>query len=48
MINMYENHVVFRSHTNGRYVCAEDGGKRPLIANRMKADKWEIFEISPN
>ncbi len=27
---------------------AEDGGKKPLIANRMKAESWETFEISPN
>jgi hypothetical protein len=29
---------------NGKYVCAEDGGGKPLIANRDWVRSWETFE----
>ncbi len=29
------------------YVCAEDWGKKPLIANRAKPDIWESFDLIP-
>ena len=30
---------------NGKYVCAEDGGGRELVANRDAIDTWETFEL---
>ena len=36
--------VALRARVNGRYVCAEDAGARPLIANRAAVGLWERFE----
>ncbi|PRD48887.1 lectin [Sphingobacterium haloxyli] len=30
---------------NGKYVCADDGGNSPLIADRTSAGQWEKFTI---
>jgi hypothetical protein len=38
--------IRLKSAVNNRYVCAEDGGGRELIANRDVADIWEHFELS--
>jgi len=40
--------VVLRSYANNKYVCAEGAGSLPLVANRIKASKWEIFELIAN
>jgi hypothetical protein len=37
--------VSFLAHANGMYVCAEDSGARPLIANRTWSRQWEKFEL---
>ncbi|MCA1957691.1 MAG: metallophosphoesterase [Nitrospira sp.] len=36
--------VALRAH-NGQYVCAEDAGRKELIANRNKIGPWETFEM---
>lgn len=37
--------IALRAH-NGQYVCAEDGGKRELMANRNGIGPWEAFEMT--
>jgi hypothetical protein len=37
--------VSFRAHANGRYVCAENAGAQPLIANRTAVGGWEQFDL---
>lgn len=36
--------VAIKAH-NGKYVCAEGGGGREVLANREKIGKWESFEV---
>ena len=38
-----DNHVALKSVANNKYVCAENGGSKPLIANRDKVGPWETF-----
>lgn len=40
--------ISLKSKANGKYVCADNGGNSPLIANRVVADTWEQFEIYVN
>jgi hypothetical protein len=37
-----------RAHANGRYVTAESGGSKPLIANRTAIGPWEKFRLVVN
>ena len=37
------NLVAFKSHANGKYVCAENAGASALIANRDRVGPWELF-----
>ena len=39
------NLFALRSHANGMYLCADDHGNKPLIANRMAVDAWQTFSI---
>jgi hypothetical protein len=41
------NTVALKSFANGKYVCAENAGASPLIANRDRVGPWELFEIIP-
>jgi hypothetical protein len=34
-----------RAGVNQRFVCAEEAGARPLIANRPAAGRWEQFDL---
>jgi lysophospholipase L1-like esterase len=36
--------VSFRSHANGKYVCADNAGASALIANRSAIGVWEQFD----
>jgi len=36
--------IVLRAH-NGQYVCAEESGRKGLVANRNYCREWEIFEL---
>lgn len=36
--------IAFRSLANGKFVCAENAGNQPLIANRDTVAQWEEFE----
>lgn len=40
--------VRLRARANDRYVCAEDAGASPLIANRTSAGSWETFRRVDN
>ncbi len=43
-MSFYEQgRVALRSLANGKYVCAENAGGSPLIANRDKVGPWELF-----
>jgi hypothetical protein len=35
-----------RARANGKLVCAEDAGARPLVANRDRVGPWETFEVT--
>jgi hypothetical protein len=37
--------ATFTAVANGKLVCAEEGGAKPLTANRAKAGPWETFEL---
>jgi hypothetical protein len=37
--------VTLKAQSNGKFVCAENVGTRPLIANRDAAGPWETFEL---
>ncbi len=35
--------MALRSKANGQYVCAENAGANPLVANRAAVGAWETF-----
>jgi hypothetical protein len=37
--------VSLRARANNMYVCAENGGAQPLIANRTAIGQWELFDL---
>ncbi len=37
--------IVLKAKVNNKYVCADDWGNKPLIANRDDAQEWEQFEV---
>jgi len=37
--------IALRSNANRKYVCAENGGSNPLIANRSDPGQWEKFDL---
>jgi alpha-D-xyloside xylohydrolase len=37
--------VSLRAHANGQYVCADNAGAQPLIANRTAVGAWEQFDL---
>jgi hypothetical protein len=37
--------ISLRSHANGMYVCADNAGGSPLIANRTAIGAWETFDL---
>ena len=37
--------ISLRSHANGQYVCADNAGVAPLIANRTAIGPWETFDL---
>jgi hypothetical protein len=37
--------VALRAHANARYVCADNAGADPLIANRTAVGSWETFDV---
>jgi len=38
-------YISLQATVNGKYVCAEDAGLSPLIANRDVALGWETFKL---
>ena len=40
--------ISLRVKANGRYVCANSAGHLLLVANRVKVDSWELFELFTN
>ena len=45
LVNNSDGTVSLRSQANSRYVTAEAGGGRPLIANRTAIGPWEKFRL---
>jgi hypothetical protein len=37
--------ISLRSHANSQYVCADNAGASPLIANRTAIGPWETFDL---
>jgi hypothetical protein len=37
--------ISLRAHANDRYVCADNAGAQPLIANRTAIGSWETFDL---
>ncbi|CAF2033691.1 unnamed protein product [Rotaria magnacalcarata] len=37
--------IGIRSSANGKFICAENGGNGPLIANRDTVSGWETFDL---
>ena len=46
MIDLGGGNIALQSHANNRYVCAEDAGNSPLIANRDAIGPWETFKMT--
>ena len=40
--------IALRAHANGEYVCADNAGASPLIANRTAVGLWETFGLIHN
>ena len=43
VIDLGGGNVALRSKANGMYVCAENAGANPLVANRAAVGGWETF-----
>jgi type 1 glutamine amidotransferase len=43
VVDLGGGNVAFRSKANGMYVCAENAGANPLVANRAAVGAWETF-----
>ena len=43
MVDLGGGNVALRSRSNGMYVCAENAGANPLVANRAAVGAWETF-----
>lgn len=43
-----EREITVKAAANGKYVCADDVGDSPLIANRDAASGWETFFLRDN
>ncbi len=41
-------YYTFKAAANGSYMCAENYGKDPLVANRAAAGTWEEFQVIKN
>jgi len=41
------NNVALKAGANNKFVCADNYGNNPLIANRTNAAGWETFEMTP-
>ena len=41
----FDGSVSLRVQANGMYVCAENAGAAPLIANRGAVGAWEKFDL---
>ncbi|CAF4047762.1 unnamed protein product, partial [Rotaria sp. Silwood1] len=37
--------IALRSNANGKFVCADNAGNSPLIANRDTPSTWETFDL---
>ena len=48
VVTLSGGNVALRSKANGQYVCAENSGNSPLVANRATAGAWETFTLINN
>ncbi|CAF3031084.1 unnamed protein product, partial [Rotaria sp. Silwood2] len=37
--------IALRSNANGKFICADNAGNSPLIANRDAPSTWETFDL---
>ncbi len=44
IIHNGDGSIAFRSRINGEYVCADNAGASPLIANCTAIGQWESFD----
>ena len=45
IINLRKTSVALQAAANNKYVCADNGGNSPLIANRDAIGSWETFGL---
>ncbi|GIF51208.1 type 1 glutamine amidotransferase [Asanoa ferruginea] len=43
VVDLGSGNVALKSRANGMYVCAENAGANPLVANRAAVGAWETF-----
>ncbi|WP_433363968.1 ThuA domain-containing protein [Actinoplanes sp. CA-142083] len=48
IVTLSGGNVALRSKANGLYVCAENAGNNPLVANRAAVGSWETFALIRN
>jgi len=48
VVTLSGGNVALRSKANGMYVCAENAGNNPLVANRAAVGAWETFTLITN
>lgn len=48
LIDRGGGNIALRATSNGQYVCAENAGAEPLIANRTAIGPWETFALLHN
>ena len=48
MITNSDNTVSFIADVNSKYICADNYGNNPLIANRDTNNGWEKFDLIKN
>ena len=48
LISNSDGSVSLLALANRKFVAAEDGGNKALIANRDSNSQWEMFNIIPN
>ncbi|MFF5289359.1 ThuA domain-containing protein [Paractinoplanes globisporus] len=48
VVTLSGGNVALRSKATGLYVCAENAGNNPLVANRAAVGSWETFTLITN
>ena len=48
LVSNLDGSYSFLAEANGYFVCADNSGSSPLIANKMNNQQWESFILTPN